>query len=52
MEDLQIFNKHQAYLDSLDSEEKVLTAIQFITNNPDCDTRILQVAVELKHAAD
>jgi len=47
-----IFERHQTYLDSLDSEEKVLTAIQFITNNPDCDGQVLEMAVELKHAAE
>lgn len=46
----KLFEPHQTYLNSLDAEDKVLTAIRFISENPDCGTDVLQMAVEIQHA--
>ena len=46
----KLFEPHQTYLDSLDAEDKVLTAIKFIVDNPDCSTDVVAMAVEKQHA--
>ncbi len=46
----KLFEPHQAYLDTLDAEDKVLTAIKFISENPDCGTDVVKMAVEIQHA--
>ena len=51
MEDYsKLFEPHQTYLNSLDSEDKVITAIKFISENPDCGTDVIKMAVELRNA--
>jgi len=51
MEDYsKLFEPYQRYLDTLDSEDKIMTALKFISENPDCDSDVLQMAVEIQHA--
>ncbi len=44
----KILEPHQTYLDSL-SDEKSLTAINFIKDNPDCSTEVVAQSVEIQH---
>ena len=46
----KLLEPHQTYLDSLDAEDKILTAIRFISENPDCGVDVVQMAVEIQHA--
>ena len=46
----KLFEPHQTYLNSLDAEDKVLTAIKFISDNPDCSTDVVAMAVEKLYA--
>jgi hypothetical protein len=45
----KIVEPHQAYLDSL-SDDKALTAINFIKDNPDCSTEVVKQSVEIQHS--
>ena len=50
MEEYIKFEKFKDYLETLDTEEKVFTAVKFISENPDCDSDVVQMAVEIQHA--
>lgn len=45
----KIVGPHQSYLDSL-SDDKVLTALKFIKDNPDCSTEVVKQSVEIQHS--
>jgi hypothetical protein len=50
MEEYIKFENFKDYLETLESEEKVFTAIKFISENPDCGVDVVQMAVEIQHA--
>jgi hypothetical protein len=50
MEEYIKFENFKDYLETLESEDKILTAIRFISDNPDCGTDVVQMAVEIQHA--
>jgi hypothetical protein len=50
MEDYIKYQKFKDYIDTLDTEDKIKTALQFISDNPDCGTDVVQMAVEIQHA--
>ena len=44
----KIVEPHQTYLDSL-SNDKSITAINFIKDNPDCSTEVVAQSVKIQH---
>jgi hypothetical protein len=50
MEEYIKFENFKDYLETLESEEQVFTAIKFISENPDCGVDVVQMAVEIQHA--
>jgi hypothetical protein len=51
MEDYsKLFEPYQRYLDTLGSEDKIMTALKFISENPDCSTDVVAMAVEKQNA--